>query len=269
MEAMTRIATALALLAAAVALAGCGAQSVIDPVAAAATKSQNAGGVHVSMRIAVDSPLLGETVVTGEGAFDQDQGDLTLDLSGLAQQLPIPLGEVKAIYATENGDPVVYVGLPLLANVLPGGKQWIRADLAHAASAAGIDLSQVLGQAGANPAEILGLLRASGEVTEVGQDVIDGTDVTHYRANIDLQKALTTKGVPAEVVQRLLDAGAPSTLPVDVWIGDDGLPRQVTAAYELPAGGATAKAALTLKLTDWGTPVSVQTPPADQVFEAN
>jgi len=270
MEAMTRIATALALLAAAAALVGCGARSVVDPVAAAATKSQNAGGVHFSMRIAVDSPQLGETVVTGQGSFDQDQGDLTLDLSGLAQQLPMQLGgEVKAIYATENGDPVVYVGLPALANLLPGGKQWIRADLGRAASAAGIDLSQILGQAGGNPADILGLLRASGEVTEVGQDVMDGTNVTHYHANVDLQKALTTKGVPTEVVQRLLDSGAPSTLPVDVWIGDDGLPRQVTAAYEVPAGGSTTKAAVTLKLSDWGTPVSVQTPPADQVFEAN
>jgi hypothetical protein len=268
MKAMKIAALALAVVAAAAALVGCGAQNVIDPVAAAATKSQGAGGAKVSLRLAVDMPSSGSTVVTADGAFDQQQAELTLDLSDFASQLPLSgLDQVKAVYATENGGPVLYVGAPGLAGVLPGGKQWVRVDLQRAASAAGVDLSQVLGQAGSNPADLLAMLRASGDVTTVGPDTIDGTAVTQYHASIDLQRALTQKGVPADAVQKLLDAGAPTTLPVDVWIGDDdGLPRQVETSFTGP-GGATAT--LTLKLSDWGSQVSVDTPPADQVYEAN
>jgi hypothetical protein len=267
MERMKIVALALAVLAAAVALVGCGAQNVIDPVAAAATKSQDAGGAKVSLRVAVDAPSFGSTVVTADGAFDQQQGELTLDLSDVASQLPLSgLDQVKAIYATENGGPVLYVGASGLANVLPGGKQWVRVDLQKAASAAGVDLSQVLGQAGSNPADLLAMLRASGDVTTVGPDTVDGTPVTHYRASIDLEQALTQKGVPHDAVQTLLDSGAPSTLPVDVWIGDDGLPRQVEASF---TGHDGTTATLTVKLSDWGSQVTVDTPPADQVYEAN
>jgi hypothetical protein len=264
----------LALVAVAATLVGCGAQSVLDPVAAAATKTQNAGGAKVSMRLTVDAPVVGSTVVTAEGAFDQQQGELTLDLSDVLAKLPTQLpagdGQIKTIYTNENGDPVVYVGASFLANALSGGKHWIRVDLAHAASAAGVDLSQILGQAGGNPTDVLAMLRASGEVTTVGPDTVDGTAVTHYRATIDLDKALSQKGIPHDAVQRLLDSGAPTTLPVDVWIGDDdGLVRQVETTYSATTAAGTASAALSLKLSDWGTTVSVETPPAGQVFEAN
>jgi hypothetical protein len=264
----------LALVATAAVLAGCGAQSVLDPVAAAATKSQSAGGARISMRLTVDAPVVGSTVVTADGAFDQQQGQLTLDLSDLLAKLPTQLsagdGQIKTIYTNENGDPILYVGASFLANALAGGKQWVRIDLAHAASSAGIDLSQILGQAGGNPADVLAMLRASGEVTTVGPDTVDGTAVTHYHATIDLEKALTQKGIPHDAVQRLLDSGAPTTLPVDVWIGDDdGLVRQVETSYSATTSGGTATASLSLKLSDWGTPVSVEAPPADQVFEAN
>src|SRR5262249_46513353 len=97
----------LALLAAAATLAGCGTQSVLDPVAAAATKTQNAGGAKISMRLTVDAPVIGSTVVTAEGAFDQKQGELTLDLSDLVAKLPAQLpvgdGQIRTIYTNESG----------------------------------------------------------------------------------------------------------------------------------------------------------------------
>jgi hypothetical protein len=265
---MKIVAGLVALLAAAAMLAGCAGQSVVAPVAAAATKSQTAGGAHFSLSLAVDGTQLGPTVVTADGAFDQDQGQVTVDLSGLASQLPLTgLDQIQAVYATESGDPVVYVGAPGLANVLPGGKQWVRVDLQHAASAAGVNLAQVLGGLGGNPSDVLSMLRASGDVTTVGTDTLDGTTVTHYLATIDLQKALTQNGVPNDVVQKLLDSGAPATLPVDVWIGnDDGLVRRVEASY---TGNDGSSAKLTLNVSDWGSQVTVDTPPADQVYEAN
>ena len=198
---------------------------------------------------------------------------MTIDLSDIVQRLAAPIGTgtgVDVVYATEDSDPVVYVRFPFLAKTLPGGKQWIRVDLQRAGNAAGIDLSKVLGQAGANPVDVLDLLRASGDVTKAGSETLDGVATTHYHATVDLEKALTTKGIPQDTVQRLLDAGAPTELPVDVWIGDDdGLVRKVQSTYDVPSGGESVKTVTTVNLSDWGTTVSVDTPPSDQVFAAN
>jgi hypothetical protein len=270
---MKRAVAALALLAAAVGLAGCGASSLVDPVASAASKSRDAGGVRVTLRVEVKAPSLGSSVVTGTGLFQQDQGLLKLDLSDVAGKLPVRLGDlsdVEVLYDTENGDPVVYAHVPFLAGLLPGGKEWIRADLQRAASKAGVDLSGVLGQAAGNPVQILDLLRANGDVTEVGPETVDGVATTRYHAAVDLEKALTQKGVPQATVQQLLDAGAPAQLPVDVWIGaDDGLVHEVQSTLDVPSAGGDVKTVTTVKLSDWGTPVSVEAPPSDQVYAAN
>ena len=65
------------------------------------------------------------------------------------------------------------------------------------------------------------------EVTEVGPDQIDGTDVTQYRAQID----------PAaiedfELSATALDIDRTATLPFDFWVDDDGQLRQFATTIE-------------------------------------
>jgi hypothetical protein len=270
---MKRLLAGLALLAAAVGLAGCGATGLVDPVASAASKSAGAGGVRVSMRVEVSSPSFGDSVVTGTGLVDQDQGRVSLDLSGIGASLPPQFAGaasgIDVLYDTEGGDHVVYAHAPFLAQFL-GGKDWVRLDLERAASSAGVNLSGVLGQAAGNPVQILDLLRQNGDVTEVGPDTVDGVATTKYHASVDLEKALTSKGVPEATVQEMLNNGAPAQLPVDVWIGnDDGLVREVQSTLAVPSAGGDVKTVATVKLSDWGTPVAVEPPPSDQVYAAN
>src|SRR5262249_19282614 len=107
---MKRILAGLALLAAAVGLAGCGTTGIVDPVASAASKSTGAGGVKVAMRVEVSSPALGDTVVTAKGLVDKDEGQVSVDLSGLSSKLPAAFAGATGfdvLYDTENGDPVV------------------------------------------------------------------------------------------------------------------------------------------------------------------
>src|SRR6185312_4858708 len=88
---------ALALLCAAAVVAGCGVQKTLDPVAAAATKTQNAGGAKLAMTVGVTAD--GKTFdVTANGVFDKEQGDLTMDL-------PDPVGQAEIRYLQESGDP--------------------------------------------------------------------------------------------------------------------------------------------------------------------
>jgi hypothetical protein len=262
---------AVAVVASVASLTACGGgvQSTIDPVAEAASKSSDAGGVKVSMNATFS---MGSVTggLTAEGVFDKDAGDLTIDLSNIAPGTPQTpaLGELHMLYTTENGHTVVYAGLPALEGVLPGGKTWIKADVDRLAQLAGVNLGQSLGQATQNPADVLELLRAAGTVEEAGHDTIDGTPATLYHATIDLQKAAEAKGVPDELVQRMLDSGITPQIPVDVWIGDDGLLRQVRMEYDASSNGQPISLLLTMTLSDWGTDVTVEAPADEQVFDA-
>ncbi len=262
-----------AALALAVGLVACGGVArTLDPVAEAAGKSSGAGSVRVSIDASFSANAVSATL-QAHGAFDADKGELTVDLSDLGGELNLPgaaggLGEVKLITTKEDGHSVVYVNLPSLASVVPGGKAWIKADVEEAASAAGGSLGDLLGLSGQSPAELLDLLRDAGGVENAGPDSIDGTAVTHYRAWVDLVRALEKQGVPSEAVQALVASGAPTQLPVDVWIGAaDGYVHRVAASYEATLNGETVSAKLTVTLSDWGTDVSVDVPPDDEVFD--
>jgi hypothetical protein len=265
-----RILLPLALLSLAAALSGCGVASTIDPVAGAATKSQQTGSAKVTMAIAVEAD--GTTYsVTGAGAFARDRGEMTFDMARLLKLAGLPSsagGDVKLLYLPEDGDSVVYLQLPFLTGELTGGKTWIRVDLQKAAKALGFDLSDLLGPTNQNPGDLLDMLRASSQLDEVGKDTIDGTPTTHYKGTLDLEQAAKLKGISAETVARLKAAGAPTEVPVEVWVGDDGLVRQLRMVEDMASAGKKTNASVTVGFTDYGTDVSVDAPPADEVFDA-
>jgi hypothetical protein len=162
------------------------------------------------------------------------------------------------------------MSIPFLAGRLPDGKSWIRLDLQQAGSVLGLDVNKLLGQSGENPTQTLDMLRASGNVQKVGPDIVGGVAVTRYHAVVDLKKALALKGVSEATAKRLIDAGAPTELPVDVWVGnDDGLVHQFRMSQAGQANGQSVTTLTTMTLNDWGTPVAVQAPPADQVYDAS
>ena len=81
------------------------------------------------------------------------------------------------------------------------------------------------------------MLRASGSVDEVGTETVNGDSTTHYKATIDLAEGGRRSSASAaqQLVQRLIAQGAPASVPVDVWIGDDGLVRKMTMDESLTA----------------------------------
>jgi len=252
---------------------GLGSTKPADAVVAAAAKSEDAGGAKLAMTVSVSDPSAQKTAtVTASGVFDQSDADLTVDLSGLGGgssglNLSSLLGSIELRYLQENGDPVLYANIPFLGSVLPAGKSWVRADLEQLGQKAGFDLNQYLNQSSQNPGQILDMLRASGSVQEVGSDSVDGVAATHYHATIDLQQAAAQLPTEAQdLVNHLIAAGAPSQIPLDVWIGnDDGLVHKLTLDEQLQQ----ATVDLTLDISDYGTPVTVTAPPSDQVLDLN
>jgi hypothetical protein len=265
-----------AITAVAAVTAGCGGASSssalqLDPVAAAATKTQNAGAAHVHLSMVLTGH--GRTVrLHGSGAIDDTSSEMMFNLGSMLSQMGLPAAgapgarSMKEVALEENGDYVIYLRLAFLSSQLPGGKQWVKVDLTKLGKSAGIDLGTLMSGSQVQPADFLSMLEADGAtVHKVGPATVDGVATTHYRVAVNLAKALQSQGV----ANPLLSAAASEmkTVHENVWIGSDGLVRRVAIRYIAPQAGAP-RMAMRMDLSDYGTHASITAPPSSQVFDA-
>jgi hypothetical protein len=271
------IAAALAIVAVAAVTAGCGggrdSAVSLDPVAAAATKTQDAGAARVNFAIAIKSPQSHGTVkMNGSGAIDGTSSELSLKLppflAHAGTQLPFDAkqflhGSLKEIAVEQNGDYVIYLNLGSLASQIPGGKQWIELDLSKLGKSSGLDLNKLMSGAQFQPGDLLSMLKAEGAtVHKVGPATIDGTATTHYRVTVDLAKVLKQKGLTSPALAAA--AATVKNASENVWVGKDGLVRRVQVGY----AAAKTHVAMTMNLSDYGAHVTIAAPPSDSVYDA-
>jgi hypothetical protein len=200
---------------------------------------------------------------------------VTTDLSGELAAAGAPAGtsgQIEVRYLQENGDPVIYANAPALSAMIPGGASWVRIDLETLGKSFGVDLNQLMGQSAQNPGSVLDLLKSVGSVQDDGTD---STGVTHYTAQIDPAKVATqaASDVGGALGQKIQDAvnnasATPSPIPVDVWIGSDGLVRKVVIDLSGTHDGQSGSLHLELDITNYGTPVTVTAPASSDVFDA-
>ncbi|HEY7694459.1 MAG TPA: hypothetical protein VH816_19140 [Gaiellaceae bacterium] len=292
---MKRWVTLAGLAAAVLLAAGCGSSDVANVpdsvapgarfLASAATKSTGTPSMKTDLTVTMLSSQLpsGRVEMTATGALDNENHRMSmrLDMSKLVAQLgsamPGALGSTGDWVGQEVGDfadggAVVYLNLPVLSKVLPGGKPWIKMDLNAIGKQAGLDLSQ-LTQFSSDPSRMVDWLRTvSGKVDTIGTEQLDGVETTHYRANVDLSKYPDL--VPADqreavrhAIDQLTKAAHLSSFPVHVWVGKDGLVRQVRAVLTETVQGQTMNVVTSERFYDFGAPVDIQLPSADQVTD--
>jgi hypothetical protein len=121
-------------------------------------------------------------------------------------------------------------------------------------------------QAAGSPVFLLRLLRGtlSGSVRNVGVEEIDGVRTTHYKMNVDREKA--TEDEP-ESLARTYEAVFKSmfvgsvVLPGEVWLDDQGLPRRFAVTFEPKIRRRTfAEITLQIDLRDFAAPLEVAVP---------
>jgi hypothetical protein len=245
---------------------GCGSGGgtlSLDPVASAATKTQQTG--TYSFDYTASMQVLGQQFsFTGNGQSDIANGrmQMTMDFSGLPAQLTQNGSTAEFVLA----DKVMYLKMPFLSGMLPAGKQWMKVDLAAAAKQAGTSLGS-FGQL--DPQQWLQQLLASSDTQKLGTDTVQGEQMTHYRTTIDPEQAMSK--VPAAqraAVRKAMKQIGITTIPVDVWVDGKGMLRQESLSLTLGRGLQNTTMKMTYDMHDFGRPVSVEVPPADQVFDA-
>ncbi len=259
-------------VAAAVSTAACGGggQTVLKieatPAALAqvADRTLSAGTVRVDLTM--DMRVSGKTIhstMSGVEDIRRQAMKLTIQMSGSSALSGLG-GDLQLVLL----DGVMYMQIPAMKDQV--GKSWVKADLESTTPGMAKMLSSFKGQ---DPSSQFAVLYGATAPREVGKETIHGVGTTHFRGSFRYDELLPRlperlrAGMEA-VMANLPDSFKTTTVPFDVWVGDDGriyrLEEDVTAT--LPRTGAFSMK-VHMDLHDYGVDVSIEAPPADDTVD--
>ncbi|MBA9001328.1 hypothetical protein [Thermomonospora cellulosilytica] len=158
---------------------------------------------------------------------------------------------------------VLYAKVPQFAQMLTGGKPWLRLNVDQAGRQAGVDLDQITSAVQRiNPAEQTRMLTGSKDVRRVGQEEVEGVRTTRYTGTVTLRDALARLDPQTREKVRRWHADGSERLAFDIWVDGENLPRKLVVR-----GTADGRetSTVTVLYRDFGEKVTVNPPPADQV----
>lgn len=240
-----------------------------DAVLDAMTAVYEAGSYHQRLRMSMSAE--GQSFsITAEADVDNatERAAMTMDLGMLG-------GEMEMVM----DDGVIYMRSPAFEDA---PTPWVSLDPSKMDPA-------VAGQFGGfgagttDPSAYAGLFAGVFDVKASGEADIDGIATTRYTGTIDLQKVLegfaeivgedadakTTEQLEA-AVEQFEALGIDGTIPFQIWIDDEGLPRRqrITMDFgDLVPGTGDAQMEMTVDYSAFGEPVEVTLPKASQVTD--
>jgi hypothetical protein len=238
-------------------------QRPTDPVdavrqAADVLVRQRTSKARTSMEMATGGTRV---TIRGEGVYDYRArlGRLKVvlpqDPAGVEEHRPITeLLAPGALYMKNRG-----AGVP--------ADKWVRVDTTTLS-----DGNLVTGGA-TDPLAAAELLRGAEDVTYVGESEVAGTPVRHYRGTADLARAAKRASAGHRDALRAAAKGFPKgEVPFDAYLDDQGRVRKVRHQFSFAnkRGDSGRKSdvdvASTTLLYDFGAPVRVELPDAEDIF---
>jgi len=229
-----------------------------------------------SFELVMEMSAEGESfAITATGAYDATNGRMSMemDMGAMFEDLAastgesIPAGLDEPMRMVVDG-ATIYMRAPMLGS-LGAGDGWLSytpEDLGLTSEALG------LGAGTYDPSSYLESLRGvTGEPEVIGTEVVRGVETTHYRATMDLATALASvpDGRQRDLVEAQLGQLGEGTIPLDVWVDADGLPRRMEIdmgeMFSSMGLGAETSAVMTMEYFDYGQPVDIQVPSPDEV----
>jgi hypothetical protein len=255
-----------------------GGVSTGNALARAAVSTTDAGSAHMTMTITMSLPGAGDVAIAADGVSDFANGNsrMTMDMGALFSKLPMSVAPgAGSDFAVEMRvvDGTIYVHYPEALAQFMGGKPWLSISGGDELKQLGSNSFGPLGQA--DPRQYLEYLATvSSGVEQVGNEKIAGVDTTKYHAVVQFDKALDQVpqstldqlGIDEQALAAQLDAMhgvVGSEMPVDVWIDNDGRLRRMRMDMSV----AGEKMSVEMNLDQYGIPVDVAAPPADEVTD--
>jgi hypothetical protein len=172
-------------------------------------------------------------------------------------------------------DKTMYMKMPMLQQLSQMGgakgqmKPWLKISLTELGQKSGLNFDQLMEQARqADPAQNTRLLTSSKDVKEVGKETVDGVQTTHYRGTYKMADAISKLSPEQQQAYQKLMAKAggmgSQAMPFDLWVDGQQLPKKMTMSMAM---SATEKMNMSMTYRDYGKPVDITAPPADQVSD--
>jgi hypothetical protein len=178
------------------------------------------------------------------GDMDMTKNDVAFDLALTGG----PLGGGAQFILV---DKVIYLKMPQLTQ----GDKFVKIDIGNSNDPAAKMFEQMLGQL--DPSKTFKAFDAVTKLQEKGTQEIDGVETTHYAVTVDTQRALKAQGMAGQVPQGQM----PKTIMYDVWVDGDNLVRKLKMNVQ---GNA-----VDMTLSQWGEPVDIAAPPANQTTDVS
>ncbi len=98
-----------------------------------------------------------------------------------------------------------------------------------------------------------------------------GVETTHWLAVFDTETLTAEQRAELEAQSGAIPL---EEMPMDIWIGDDGLVYRYVVdlagdTVETTPGEGFERMVMTFEMFDWGEDIDVEAPPADQVTDAS
>ncbi len=207
-----------------------------------------------SSRFTMETTAMGRTM-RAEGQARYAGADtamsMTMDMQGQSVEMrmvdrtmymKMPQGEGAALGA-ESGKPWVEMSLD--------------GDNPVAEAMGGADMAEQ-----SDPTRILEQLeRYGGEIVDTRGTTLDGEQVTQYTVELDTAKAATMMG--GEQLRAEPQPSQDTTIPMELYLDSENLPKRIEMNMDVMGQSSS----MVMNYTDWGTPVTIEAPPADQVAQ--
>lgn len=202
----------------------------------------------------------------GEARYDGANSEMSMTMDAMGQQM-----EMRLV------DRTLYMKMPPGMPGADPAKPWAKMSLEELGGS-GANLDQMLEQS--DPTKMLEMFQETGTITNSEETTLDGQSAVHYTVEVDFEKVLEKLGAGAAMGADELKNSGIDKMPVDVWLSEDNLPLQIEiklgemmkkaagkSAEGIPTSLNMDNAKMTMTYSDWGAPVNIEAPPADQVSE--
>jgi hypothetical protein len=183
-----------------------------------------------------------------------------------------PVAE-KMTLDTPNGteqvllvDNIFYMQIPGMQDLT--NKPWLKIDTTDTSNPANQIFTALVSsiKENADPSQMIKNLEAGGTLTGTDTAQLGGQSTTHYKITVDIDKMIANQTDPT--MKQLLGMAEQQGLknyPVEVWLDSHGLPVQTTIDMPAMSGAPGSGGVSTVTYSNWGAPVTITAPPADQV----
>lgn len=230
----------------------------------AATAAQQK--IDKTAKIALNGGLSGQTqsALTGEGALRYDEAGAAMQITQRIQAGGGTPQELELVVLPDTA----FIRPPLSSSAgMPPGKTWLRIR-PTATDPASVQFNQMI-QAirdNADPTKSFAQFGDAITIVDAAEEQLDGQRTMRYKLRVDLVRAADRQPDPAlkQNLQQSVQTGL-TTLEYTLWVDAQNRLSRVLVDQPLPQNQGTFT--LDARYRDWGQPVQIDPPPADQVLE--